>query len=197
MAIVQVPEDAWVPALDQDGSERRNGQVAEITDSVELPCWPEPSRLTVRRERPHPGAQLSFTDHDGYRFQTILTDQPDVDIAILERRYRQRAHVADHIRNDRDTGLRKLPFIDFYMNEVWLELVLIAHDLIRWTQTLLLTGELAKSEPKRLSYRLLHQAARLSFHGRRPQLRLQRSWLWAGELLAAFAKLRTLPAPAG
>ena len=76
-AILQIPEDAWVPALDQDGSARENGEVAEITDMVDLSAWPEGSRLIVRRERPHPGAQLSFTDHDGYRFQAILTDQTD------------------------------------------------------------------------------------------------------------------------
>jgi hypothetical protein len=129
--------------------------------------------MILRRERPHPGAQLSFTDHDGYRFQAILTDQPDPDIAVLECRHRQRAHAEDHIRNDKDAGLRNLPFKDFFMNEVWLELVLIAHNLIRWTQILLLTGELAKAEPKRLRYRLLHLAAKLSFHGRRARLRLQ------------------------
>ena len=66
--------------------------------------------MIVRRERPHPGAQLSFTDHDGYRFQAILTDQPDPDIAVLERRHRQRARVEDRIRDDKDTGLAKLPF---------------------------------------------------------------------------------------
>jgi hypothetical protein len=196
-AIVKIPADAWVPALAQDGTERRNGHVAEITDHVELSSWPEGSRLIVRRERPHPGAQLSFTDHDGYRFQAILTDQPDPDIATLERRHRGRARVEDQIRNDKDTGLRKLPLKDFFMNEVWLELVLIAHDLIRWTQTLLLEGELAKAEPKRLRYRLLHIAARLAFGGRRARLRLQHSWPWAAELVAAFAKLKTLPAPAG
>lgn len=64
-AILKIPEDAWVPALDQDGCERENGEVAEITDMVDLSAWPEGSRLIVRRERPHPGAQLSFTDHDG------------------------------------------------------------------------------------------------------------------------------------
>jgi len=66
-----------VPALDQDGSERENGEVVEITEHVELSSWPAGSRVIVRRERPHPGAQLSFTDHDGYRFQAILTDQTD------------------------------------------------------------------------------------------------------------------------
>jgi hypothetical protein len=76
-----------------------------ITDRVDLSAWPERSRLIVRRERPHPGAQLNFTDHDGYRFQAILTDQSDTDLAVLERRHRQRARVEDQIRNDKDTGL--------------------------------------------------------------------------------------------
>jgi Transposase DDE domain group 1 len=148
-AILGIPEQAWVAARDQDGSARENGEVAEITDSVDLSWWPEGSRLIVRRERPHPGAQLSFTDHDGYRFQAILTDQPDTDIAVLECRHRQRAHVEDRIRDDKDTGLAKFPFKQFALNQVWLEIVLLAHDLIVWTQTLLLDNELAKTEPKR------------------------------------------------
>jgi hypothetical protein len=196
-AILETPADAWLAALDQDGSERENGQVTEITDRVDLSSWPERSRLIVRRERPHPGAQLSFTDHDGYRFQAILTDQTDEDIAIIERRHRQRARVEDRIRDDKDTGLSKFPFKEFALNEVWLEIVLLAHDLIIWTQALLLDGELAKAEPKRLRYRLLHVAARLAFHGRQAKLHLQDTWPWAAELLAAFEKLKTLPAPAG
>ena len=135
-AILEIPDDAWVPALDQDGSERKNGEVCEITDMVDLSAWPERCRLIVRRERPHPGAQLSFTDHDGYRFQAILTDQPDEDIAVLECRHRQHAHVEDRIRDDKDTGLAKFPFKEFALNEVWLEIVMLAHDLIVWTQAL-------------------------------------------------------------
>jgi hypothetical protein len=196
-AILDLPDDAWVPALDQDGTVRPNGQVAELTGLIDLHSWPQGSRLICRRERAHPGAQLSFTDHDGHRFQVFLTDHDDPDIAGLERRQRQRARAEDHIRNDKDTGLAKLPFRDFDMNQVWLELVLIAHDLIHWGQALLLTGELAKAEPKRLRHRLLHVAGRLAFHGRRARLRLQRSWPWARELAAAFAKLDALPAPAG
>jgi hypothetical protein len=90
--------------------------------------------VIVRRERPHPGAQPSFTDAHGYRFQAILIDHIDRDIQVLERRHRQRARVEDRIRDDKDTGLSKFPFKDFAMNEVWLELVLLAHDLIIWTQ---------------------------------------------------------------
>jgi hypothetical protein len=129
-AIPEIPEDAWVPAPDQDDTERDNGEVAEITDRLELSSWPGGSRVLDRRERPHPGAQLSFTDHDGYRFRAILTDQPEGDIAVLERRHRQRARVEDRIRDDKDTGLAKLPFREFQLNEVWLEIVLLAHDLI-------------------------------------------------------------------
>jgi Transposase DDE domain group 1 len=196
-AILQTPEDAWVPAQGQDGGERENGEVTEITHLVDLSAWPEGSRLIVRRERPHPGAQLSFTDADGYRFQAILTDQQDTNIAPVECRHRQRAHVEDRIRDDKDTGLAKLPFKAFKHNEVWVEIVMLAHDLIVWTKALLLDGELAKAEPKRLRYRLLHVAGRLAFHGRRAQLHLQATWPWATQLLAAFQKLTTLPAPTG
>ena len=151
--------------------------------------------MIVRRERPHPGAQLSFTDHDGHRFQAILTD-PDGDPVELERRHRARADVEDRIRDDKDTGLPKFPFRDFALNEVWLEISLLAHDLIVWTQRLLLDGELA-GRAQALRYRLLHVAARLAFHARRATLRLQGNWPWADELAAAFARLKALPPPAG
>jgi len=196
-AILAIPENAWVAALDHDGSQRENGQVAEITDQLDLGSWPERSRVIVRRERPHPGAQLSFTDHDGYRFQAILTDQDDENIAIIECRHRQHAHVEDRIRDDKDTGLAKFPFKEFALNEVWLQIVMLAHDLIVWTQALLLEGELTKAEPKRLRYRLLHVAGRLAFHGRQAKLHLQATWPWANELLAAFGKLKALPAATG
>jgi hypothetical protein len=131
------------------------------------------------------------------RFLAILTDQPASDIADIERRHRQRARVEDRIRIDKDTGLRSLPFRDFEHNRVWLALVLIAHDLLAWIQRLLLTGELARCEPKRLRYRLLHVAGRLAFHARTAKLRLQVSWPLAADLAAAFARLNALPQPVG
>ena len=196
-AILETPDEDWIAALDQDGSVRENGEVVELTDRLDLSTWPKGSRLIVRRERPHPGAQLSFTDHDGYRFQAILTDQSDPEIAVLERRHRQRARVEDRIRDDKDTGLAKLPFKAFALNEVWLEIVILAHDLLIWTQALVLNGELAKAEPKRLRYRLLHVAARLAFSGRRGKLHLPAAWPWTEALKAAFEKLETLPAASG
>src|SRR3954468_8048805 len=143
----------------------------------------------------YPGAATTFDNCS--RFQAILTDQADEQIAVLERRHRQRAHIEDRIRDDKDTGLAKFPFKQFALNQVWLEIVLLAHDLIVWTQALLLDGALAQAEPKRLRYQLLHVAGRLAFSARRATLRLQRDWPWAGELAAAFQKLDALPAAIG
>ena len=193
-AILALPVSAWVPAVGQDGCPRGNGQVAELTAALDLSAWPEASRVIVRRERPHPGAQLSFSDVDGHRFQAILTDQRSDDIAALECRHRARARVEDRIRAAKDTGLEKLPFRDFQANAVWLELVLMAQDLIAFAQALCLEGELARAEPKRLRHRLLHTAGRLAFHARRGVLHLPRAWPWAPELAAAFARLRLLAA---
>ena len=193
-AILALPDTAWQPALDAAGQVRDNGHVAELTDRLDLSSWPAASRVLVRRERPHPGAQLSFTDSDGYRFQAILTDQPDADIAALERRHRERARIEDRIRAAKDSGLDNLPFRDFDANAVWLELVLTAQDLVFDAQTLCLDGELARCEPKRLRYRLLHCAGRLSFHARQARLRLPTAWPWAADLAVAFARLAALPA---
>ncbi len=75
---------------------REGAAVCELTDLLELsPDWPEGSRLLCRRERPHPGAQLSFTDHEGHRFQCFITDQAGEDIAWLEVRHRARARAED------------------------------------------------------------------------------------------------------
>ena len=193
-AILALPETAWRPALRQDGEQREGASVAEITDRLALTGWPEGTRVIVRRERPHPGAQLSFTDHDGHRFLATLTDLAG-DAVKLERLHRARANAEDRVRAAKQTGLENLPFRDFDHNAVWLELSLMAQDLIAWTQHLALTGDLARCEPKILRYRLLHVAGRLAFHARRATLRLQRTWPWARELAAAFARLAALPAP--
>lgn len=191
--ILELPESAWEQAIDAEGALRGGAWVTELTEQVSLSGWPEGTRLIVRRERRHPGAQLSFQDSNGHRFTCFLTDQQDTDVAELELRHRRRARVEDRIRCAKDTGLENLPFRDFGPNEVWLELVLISQDLFAWAQGLLLDGELRLAEPKRLRHRLLHVAGRLVRSGRRTKLRLQRDWPWAEALVAAFTRLRALP----
>lgn len=193
-AVLQIPARAWIPALSQDSEERDGAEVAELTDLLDLRPWPEGTRAISRREMPHPGAQLTFTDHQGYRFQVFITDQPDHDIAFLEARHRGHARVEDRIRCAKDTGLRNLPFHDFGANAAWLQLVLIAGDLMAWAQGALLEGAARRWEPKRMRYALLHVAGRLCRSGRRLQLRLQRTWRWSPMLAAAFVRLRALPA---
>jgi Transposase DDE domain group 1 len=194
-AIVELPESAWQGAIDGDGELREGVQVTELTDRVELSAWPEGTRLIVRRERPHPGAQLSVFDCEaGYRHTAFITDQGGADVAALELRHRRRARVEDAIRTGKETGMRRMPFATFEHNAAWLEISLAAQALLRWAALLCLDGELALAEPKRVRQRLLHVAGRLVRSGRRMALRLPRSWPWAEALVAAFARLRALPA---
>jgi hypothetical protein len=191
-ACLAVPESAWLPALGADGGEREGAWVAEL--DLELSAWPAGSRAICRRERPHPGAQLSFSDEGGHRFQVTLTNQKGRRIARLEQLHRQRAVIEDAIRCGKASGLRNLPFRAFAMNAAWLELVLLGCDLLAWARLLLLRGtELAHCEPKRLRYRLLHVAGRIVRHARYVRLRLPRAWRWAEALVSAFANLRALP----
>ena len=192
-AILALPEDAWTPALDSEGDSRDGAWVTEL--DIDLSAWPAGTRAICRRERPHPGAQLSFTDVDGHRFQVVLTNQKGSRIARLEAVHRQRAAIEDSIRCAKASGLRNLPFRLFAMNEAWLELVLTGVDLVAWARMLLLGGTpLSTAEPKRLRYRLFHVAGRIVTHARGVRLRLPRSWPWAETLLTAFQRLRALPA---
>lgn len=173
-AVRAMPDRLWHPALNQDGTLRDGAAVAELTGMADLPGYPAGTRIIVRRERPHPGAQLSLFDQDeGLRHQVFLTDTPyssGGSAQLLEVRHRGHATVEDHIRCGKTTGFGRFPFRDFGVNTVWLELCLTAVDLLAWARVLLLDGELAAAEPKKLRYRLLHVAARLTRGGRRLRL---------------------------
>jgi Transposase DDE domain group 1 len=121
-AILALSETAWAAAIDQDGEPRDRAWVAELTGDVNLASWPTGTRLICRRERPHPGAQLSFTDDDGHRFQCFITDQQDPDIAALEALHRQHAEVEDRVKTLKATGACRLPFHSFKANTAWFEL---------------------------------------------------------------------------
>lgn len=188
-AVLALPEGQWRPAIRQDMEVREGAEVAEITDRLDLSAWPAGTRAIVRREVPHPGAQLTFTDIDGRRFQVFICDSDDHDLAYLEARHRGHARVEDRIRNAKQTGLTNFPCHAFVNNAAWLAVVLMACDLLAFTQSLCLEGELAVAEPKRLRYCLLHAAARLTRTGRRTYLRIQANWPWAKDLARAFERL--------
>jgi hypothetical protein len=98
-------------------------------------------------------------------------------------------------RTGKDTGYGRFPSRVFAINAVWLDLALTAADLIAWTQTMLLDGDLATAEPKKLRYQLLHAAARITRGQRRIWVRINETWPWATHLAAAFTRLNLIPAP--
>jgi hypothetical protein len=191
--LVKVAESAWQAAITADGTDEREGaEVTEITGLVDLSAWPEGIRMIARREDPHPGAQLTFTDVDGHRFQVFVTDLAEGDIAFDEAVYRGRGRAERLICDSKDTGLTNLPSWSFAINQAWLQLVLTAMDLFAWSRALLLDGELAHAEPKRLRYCLLHTAGQIVRSGRQRYLRVADSWPWAPDLIAAFDRVHNL-----
>jgi Transposase DDE domain group 1 len=193
--------DWWVPALDTDGELRDGAEICEITGLLPAASranYPAGTRFIVRREKPHPGAQLSLFDTiEGLRHQVMGTDTPvgGGSLQFLEARHRGHARVEDRIRCGKDTGFGHFPSREFTINAAWLELALTAIDLLAWTQHLLLDGDLAVAEPKKLRYRLLHVAARITRSARRTRLRIAQGWPWTEALVTAFDRLATLPQP--
>ncbi|WNI27681.1 IS1380 family transposase [Streptomyces sp. ITFR-6] len=194
-AVLKIPKEAWTPAYDSGGTERPGAWVAEITDMPDLTSWPRGMRLIVRKERPHPGAQLRSTDLDGLRLTCFATNTKGGQLADLELRHRRRARCEDRIRNARDTGLRDLPPHDTAQNRIWLEIISIALDLLAWMPMLALTGDARRWEPKRLRLRLFSAAAQLIHTGRRRWLRFTARWPWTEVISHAIDRLQALPNP--
>src|SRR5438552_9526195 len=96
-AITKVPARAWTPAYDCGGLIRPGAWVAELTGMLDLPSWPTGMRVIVGKERPHPGAQLRFTDIGGHRFTCFATSTKGGQLADLELRHRRRARCEDRI----------------------------------------------------------------------------------------------------
>lgn len=190
-ALLLAQEEDWIAAVEADGTRRRGAWVIELTGLAELSTWPPGARLVCRRERPHPGAQLSLFDtSEGFRHTCFLTDSAGT-ITALELRQRRHARVEDRIRAAKACGLRNLPFEDFVRNQVWFAMVMVAQDLLAWTASVCLDGALAKAEPATLRYQLLHVAARIARRGRDLYLRIDATWPWRDALDAAFGRLRT------
>ena len=192
-AIGKIPAGAWAQAYDGCGEPRHGAWVAEITGMLDLDGWPAGMRVIVRKERPHPGAQLRFTDIDGHRFTCLATGTKGGQLPDLELRHRRRARCEDRIRCAKDTGLRNLPLKGFAQNQLWCEIVALACELLAWTQMLALAGPARRWEPKRLRLRIFAVAGRLVHGGRRLRLRLAERWPWAREITAAISRLQALP----
>jgi hypothetical protein len=195
-AISRLPAMVWTPAMTADGEVREHADVAEITGLLDLSDWPTGMRVIVRREHPHPGAQLSlFEAADGYRYQAFATNTCIGQLGFLEARHRTHARVEDRVKAAKETGLGRLPSREWSINSAWVQLAAITADLTAWLQLLALDGDLAQSEPKVLRFRMLHVPARLTRSSRRRRLRIPVGWPWAAEIVEAFRRIMIIPAP--
>jgi hypothetical protein len=192
LAILGVPENAWLEPMHQNMEPREGAGVAEITGYLDLSAWPAGTRAICRREQPHPGAQCTIFEPDGWRHQVFITNSADDDIIYLEVRHRRHAHVEDRIKTAKALGLDHFPSNDFETNAAWLTTVLIACDLTYWTQVLCLSGAIAKAEPKKLRWALWHTAGKITTTGRRSTLHLDATWPWAATLQKGFQRLGAL-----
>ena len=196
-AITLVPSTAWSVALDADGQVREHADVVEITGLLPTSirdAWPDGMRVIIRREHPHPGAQLSlFEAEHGWRYQAFATNTTTGQVAFLEARHRAHARVEDRIRVAKDMGLGRFPSREYSINTAWFAVVAIAADLTAWLRLLALPERLKACEPKALRYRFLHIPARLTTGGRRRHLRLPTSWPWVTDAVTTFANVMAIP----
>jgi hypothetical protein len=191
-----VPTGAWTPALDSQDEPREGADVSEWTGLLDLSSWPAGMRVIVRRERPHPGAQLRFDDVDGYRLTAFATNTKVGQHSQLELRHRLRARCEDRIRCAKDTGLGAFPLQGFGQNRIWCLVVQLACEIIAWAQMLAFKDRPERRwEPKRLRLRLITCPGELVRSGRQKILRFNQTHPWAQLLAQALARLRALPSP--
>ena len=188
---IELDDNRWTAAVTQAGDERSDAAVCEVTDLVDLSAWPQGTRLIVRREPLHPGAQTSLFPSLEFRYWGHYTDQ-HADPVALDAHMRAHAHVEDHIRRLKDSGLERFPFVDLDANRARLAVVAFAADLVRWFQLVCLDGPLAIAEPKMLRWQLWHAPARLIRRAREQVVRILDGWPTADALLNAYTRIKLL-----
>ena len=184
-------DECWEPALDQSGRIRPGAGVIELTDMVDLANWPEGTRLIVRREPLHPGAQQTLFRATNFRYWGHYTDREGSPVR-LDADMRAHAHVEDHILRLKESGLLRFPFADASANRAWLFVVAMAADLVRWFQLLCLDGGLSKARPKALRWSLLHAPGRLIRSGRRVIVRVLDHWPGAQAIVDAYTHIAAI-----
>jgi hypothetical protein len=185
---VACDDPRWQPARRANSETREDAAVAEFTDLVDLANWPKGTRLIIRREPRHPGAQTSLIPSTEHRYWGHYTDAAG-DPVTLDVHMRAHAHVEDNIRRLKDSGANRFPFTDIDANRAWLAVVCMADSLVRWFQATCLTGQLAKAEPKTLRWALWHTPARTVRRARRTIIRILADWPSQDQLVGAYQRV--------
>ena len=188
---IQHDSKRWLPARRRNGDNAQRSHVAEVTDLVDLSAWPAGTRLIVRRERLHQGAQRSLFPSSCYRYWGHYTDNTGTPVE-LDAHMRDHAHVEDHIKRLKDSGLERFPFTDLDANRAWMQTVCLAADLVRWFQHLCCHGALATAEPKRLRWSLWHTPARIVRRAGRDIIRIIDNWPTTSDIIGAHHHITAL-----
>jgi hypothetical protein len=177
-AIKAIPESAWQPL--EDYSQDGEAQIAETTTHGR--------RLIVRRTRlVGPQAEL-WPD---WRYFPFITNRTEP-LEVVEAEHRQHAVVELTIRDLKDQALAHFPSGQFAANSAWTVIAAIAHNLLRWTNVIGLSGETVRVA-RTMRRRLLQIPGRLTRTGRQWTLHLPARWPWQHDFTNALARIRALP----
>jgi len=174
-----IDEDAWQPI---NYPEQGEAQIAETRSGGR--------RLIVRRTRLL-GAQAELWPD--WRHFAFITNREE-EIAIVEAEHREHAVVEQVIADLKDQALAHFPSGQFNANGAWVVLAALAHNLLRWTQSLGLPDTTVRAA-RTLRRRLLGIPGRLTRHARGWTLHLPARWPWHNDYTSALTRIRALPAP--
>jgi hypothetical protein len=180
-AVEAIDEDAWTKIADYP--EEGEAQIAETVYGGR--------RLIVRRTRLL-GAQAELWPD--WRHFAFITNR-DEDITLVEAEHREHAVVEQVIADLKDQALAHFPSGHYNANAAWTVLAALAHNMLRWTQSLGLPDTTVRAA-RTLRRRLLEIPGRLTRHARGWTLHLPARWPWHGDYISALNAIRALPATA-
>jgi hypothetical protein len=181
-------DQVWEQAVTQAGELRDGAAVCELTSLITDKKLPTGTRLIVRREPLHPGAQRSLFPSLEYRYWGFYTDA-EGDPVELDATMRAHAHVERHIQRLKDSGLCRMPFTSFEANATWMMAVLLSADLVRWFQLLCFDGAWVDARPKAMRWGIFHAPGRLIRRSRQRIVRIIDGWPGTDALLDAYRRI--------
>jgi len=181
-------EGVWEPARTQGGDPRDGAAVCELTSLITDDKLPAGTRLIVRREPLHPGAQRSLFPSLDFRYWGFYTDAAGSPVE-LDATMRAHAHVERHIQRLKDSGLCRMPFTNFEANATWMMAVMLSADLVRWFQLLCFDGAWVDARPKAMRWGIFHAPGRLVRRSRQRVVRIIDGWPGTDALLDAYKRI--------